>query len=232
VDESLIALIHSPLTGPALWEPVAERLRSLGRNTAVPDLTSAADADPPHYAAFAATAAEQIGESQPNVVLVGHSGAGALLPSIAGQLRGVAGAVFVDALLPHPGATWFDTAPWQLRRHLLDLADGDRLPPWNAWFPPATIEALLPDSVQRERFAEELPRMPLAYFEERAPDPDGWPPQWCVYLRLSEGYRDQEAHARRLGWETHEFETDHLAPLTRPGPVADRIDAVVTAHRR
>ena len=43
------------------------------------------------------------------LVLVGHSGADALLPSVAAACdAAVAAAVFVDAILPHPGASWFD----------------------------------------------------------------------------------------------------------------------------
>jgi hypothetical protein len=53
------------------------------------------------------------------VVLAGHSGAGALLPAIVDEIAAggdaadvaVHCAIFVDAILPHPGQTWFETAP-------------------------------------------------------------------------------------------------------------------------
>ncbi|WP_262505347.1 hypothetical protein [Streptomyces sp. TRM68367] len=81
----------------------------------------------------------------------------------------LAGAVFADALLPHPGRPWFDTAPPDMREQLRGVAAGGTLPPWNTWFPPGTIEALLPDPGLRARFCRDLPRVPLAHFEEPAP---------------------------------------------------------------
>jgi hypothetical protein len=85
------------------------------------------------------------------VVIAGHSGAGALLPAIAGEVD-VHAAIFVDAILPHPGLSWFDTAPAQLRQHLRDMAHGALLPRWNQWFPAGALSAVLPDDGLRERF--------------------------------------------------------------------------------
>ncbi len=46
------------------------------------------------------------------VVLVGHSGAGPLLPGIATTLaRRVRALIYVDSVLPYPGRSWLDAAP-------------------------------------------------------------------------------------------------------------------------
>jgi len=99
------------------------------------------------------------------VVLIGHSGAGALLPAAA-EAAGmpVAAAVFVYAILPHPGASWFDTAPPVLREQLHGLARDGQLPAWHHWFPPDALTELVPEEDLRRRFIAELPRLPLAYF--------------------------------------------------------------------
>ncbi|MCC3761707.1 hypothetical protein K3N28_01285 [Glycomyces sp. TRM65418] len=222
---SLIALVHSPLTGPSAWTPVAEALRRRGRTVAAPTLTEAIGAAPSHYGAVAASAGRQITEAVQGeaVTLVAHSGAGALLPAIAEATPGVVGAVFVDALLPHPGESWFATAPEPLREHVRALAEGGLLPKWTDWFPPEAIAELLPDPRLRERFRAELPRVPLSYFEEAAPESKAWPPPRCAYVRLSEAYRDQADEAVRRGWRVHAVEGDHLSILTDPEPVAEFI---------
>ncbi|MCH7229874.1 hypothetical protein L0U85_03225 [Glycomyces sp. L485] len=225
----LIALLHSPLTGPAAWEPVAASLRRRGLRVVAPTLVEAFDADPPYHRAIAGRVGRQIAEAGPDgpVTLVAHSGAGALLPAIAAAVPQVEGAVFVDALLPHPGRNWFATVPPEMREHLKGLVDGDRLPRWSDWFPPEVIEGLLPDPEQRRRFIGELPRTPLAYFEETAPSPESWPPRRCAYVRLSDGYRDEEAEASRLGWPVRRLDGDHLSIMTRPEAVAEILDGQV-----
>lgn len=222
---SLIALVHSPLTGPSAWTAVADGLWRRGRAVAVPRFSAALGAGPPHYDAVAAAVGRQITEAAQGepVTLVAHSGAGALLPAIADATLDVVGAVFVDALLPHPGESWFATAPEPLQDRLRALAENDVLPKWSDWFLPETITELIPDAVQRERFIEELPRVPLSYFEETAPDPQAWPPPNCAYLRLSEAYERQAEEAARRGWEVQTFDGDHLSILTDPDPIAELI---------
>jgi hypothetical protein len=146
-----------------------------------------------------------------------------LLPAIAEATPSVVGAVFVDALLPHPGESWFATAPEPLRGRLLHLAEDGILPKWSDWFPPEAIAELLPDAAQRERFIAELPRVPLSYFEETAPGAPAWPPPHCAYVRLSEAYQDQAEEAARRGWPVEVVDGDHLSIVTDPEPIAELI---------
>ncbi|WP_162181694.1 alpha/beta fold hydrolase, partial [Glycomyces tenuis] len=120
MDTPLIVLVHSPLTGPSAWEPVADSLQRRGASVAVPTLEGAFEAGPPYHPAVAAAVGRRLAEVGGGraVTLVAHSGAGALLPAIAAAVPRVGGAVFVDALLPHPGATWFDTVPPPMRERL------------------------------------------------------------------------------------------------------------------
>lgn len=235
VDNLLLVQVHSPLTGAQAWGPAADALRSMGHRIAVPDLASVFKRDGPYHPAVGAAVAEQVGPVDPGtrIILVAHSGAGALLPAIAATTGPVTGAVFVDALLPHPGRTWFDTVPQELQDRLVSLVDGDLLPKWSDWFPPTAIAALIPHRAQREAFIAALPRMPLSYFAETAPDPQTWPPQWCAYVQYSAAYDAQAAEAARSGWSVRRIEGDHLSILTRPEEAAQIIDAIVTdAGRR
>jgi hypothetical protein len=230
---TLFTLVHSPLVGPLTWQATAEVLRERGRQVAVPSLADGVEGGPPYYARLAGQASEQIRAAVGGapVVLVGHSGAGALLPSIAEAVSvPVTAAVFVDAILPHPGLTWFGTAPDELGAQLRDLARDGRLPPWDRWFPPGVVEALLPDEELRARFLGELPSLPLAYFQERAPSVAGWPSAVpCGYLRLSEAYETTATEAERRGWPVVREAADHLAMLHRPDRVADLLAQVLDA---
>ncbi len=226
----MLVLLHSPLVGPLTWQPAADRLRAAGYRVAVPSLAGVVDTGPPYYRRLAGRAAATIRQANPagGVLLVGHSGAGGLLPAVA-EATGVpvAAAVFVDAILPHPGASWFDTAPPALGEQLRGLAREGRLPPWHAWFPPAAVAEVLPEEGLRRRFVAELPRLPVAYFEEPAPVVAGWPPACCGYLRLSAAYDDAAGEAGRRGWLVVREPADHLAMLTRPAWVAGLLDGLI-----
>lgn len=164
-------LLHSPLVGPATWRAVATHLAEAGHPSVVPDLSGALDAGPPLHRAVVDRAVHGLraaGATLP-LVLVGHSGAGPLLPRIARAVRRpVVGVVYVDSVLPHPGEPWTANAPPPLVDHLRGLARDGRLPPWHEWFPPEAISEILPDPATRAAFVEELPRVPFAYLTEPA----------------------------------------------------------------
>src|SRR4051812_41680577 len=70
-------LVHSPVVGPSTWRWVAKVLRSEGHEVVVPNLVAAAMAgDPDVFAQAAADAAD----SDEETVIIGHSGAGAVMP--------------------------------------------------------------------------------------------------------------------------------------------------------
>ncbi|MPY78988.1 MAG: alpha/beta fold hydrolase [Actinophytocola sp.] len=224
------ALVHSPLVGPSTWAATASCVRRDGHRVVVPSLAGVVAGGPPYYARLADTAAAAIAEVGGPCVLVGHSGAGPLLPAIAEALGDdVRAAVFVDALLPHPGRSWFDTAPAELRERLSGLAHAGWLPPWHEWFPPGTVDALLPDATVRESFFAEIPTLPLAYFEEVAPDAPSWHTVRCGYLRLSAAYDERANEAEQRGWWVHREDADHLAMLTQPDVIADVLARAATA---
>jgi hypothetical protein len=193
----------------------------------VPDLTKVVSLGPPFYRRLAAAAARGASDGG-SVVLIAHSAAGALVPAIAEAVVGPVRAVFVDAQLPRPGLSWFDTAPPPLREQLRGMAEDGVLPPWNEWFPPGALEELMPDAAQRRKFVAEIPRLPLAFFAEAAPVTRGLGRRWA-YLRFSAAYDDAADDAERRGWWVARRDWDHLRMLTDPEAVADLIAQAISA---
>lgn len=222
MDEPALLFLHSPLVGPLTWRGVAERSEAQGWHTEVADLTGALSGPPPFQPAIAAAVAQSVAGWDRPVVLVGHSGAGPLLPGIAARLQvPVAALIYVDAGLPYPGRSWFETAPADLVEHLRGLASQGRLPPWHEWFAPEVLATLLPEARARDAFTAELRPLPLAYFQEPMPAA-GWGGS-AGYLLLSEGYRDDARRATGSGMAVVEHPSHHLAMVTDPEAVAGRL---------
>lgn len=253
----LLIAVHSPLVGPATWQPVAGLLR--GRydvvvDVMVPRLHGIAAGPGPYARRFAEQVAAQFRydhrqkhddrqdgrhynsrndeqdchDDHHEIVLVGHSAAGAYLPAIAEALDGrVIGAAFVDAQLPRPGLSDFDASPPDFREALSAMAVDGMLPPWNRWFPPEVVLDLIPQARQRRAFLSELHPIALAYFEEPMPDTVLPSETQCLYLQLSEGYQAQADRAEALGWPTKRLAADHLSVFTDPGPVAEFLSEFV-----
>ena len=194
-------LVASPFTGPFAWSRVADVLRGRGYRVAVHGV------DEP---------------IEPPVVLVGHSGAGSHLPAIAQQIDGVERAVFVDALLPHPGRSWAETVPDELVARLVGSAVDGRLPPWPEWWGEAAMRALLPDDALRARFVDDCPRVPVSVLHEVMP---AVPEPPASYVQLSAAYESETAAARERGWPTTVLDLHHLALLTDPDVIADALSA-------
>jgi pimeloyl-ACP methyl ester carboxylesterase len=213
-------LFHSPLVGPATWRWVAGSLGVAGHQVAVPDLRDAAVTGDP--GAVVAAAAAAVPRRWLTPVLVGHSGIGSLLPSVAARLAGRSPRlVFVDAGLPPcegratTGADFLD----QLRQ----LAVGGVLPKWSTWWGEGVMEMLVPAVDRRVELEAEMPEVPLAYFESPFDVPEGWCRTRGSFLLLSEQYRDDARRARSLGWPTIDRLGGHLAIANEPDGVAGMI---------
>jgi hypothetical protein len=217
-----LTLLHSPLVGPSTWNSLVPVLRARGHAVAVPDLTPLMAGEGPYYAALAEGAAAAVSG---NSVLIAHSGAGALVPAVAALAEGqVRAAVFVDALLPHPGESWFAGVPPQLGDRLKSLAKNDKLPPWHAWWPKGAMEALLPDRAMGTAFLAEQGELPLASFEEPAPALTLDIP--FAYLQLSEAYGGDADAAEAQGAPVLRLALTHLAPMTHPDVIAAALDGL------
>ena len=214
-----LVLVHSPLTGPSVWWPLAGELRGAGQDVLVPLLEEDGDPGAPLWRRHAAAVAEALGDGP--YALVGHGGAGPLLPAIAaaGGRRPTA-YVFVDAGLPAGGRTRLellaDRPPEEAVRLRAHLEAGGRFPDWTS----EGLEAEIPDRAWRFRVVSELRPRPLAYFTETIALPAGWPDAPCGFLRFSSAYEDAARRARALGWACEELPGSHFQLLVEPGRAA------------
>lgn len=78
------------------------------------------------------------------------------------------GLIFVDSGIPaRAGDTAF--VPPALLDQFRALADDGILPPWSSWFGEDAMRELVPDEVLRHALEREMPRLPLAFLEQRIP---------------------------------------------------------------
>jgi hypothetical protein len=216
VRRGTIVLCHSPLTTPEAWGTFADALTRRGWSTLRIDVRT--DEQPPYaisYVAHAATQLARLGRSDA-VILVGHSGAGPLLPRIGSARRAshsaVGAYVFFDASLPGSGVmTRLELLRQEDPRSADELATvlnaGGQFPNWED-------EALL--ALARPRGKE--------FFTEPLPNPTDWPDAPVAYVRTSAAYRWHAGVARSRGWTVIERDLDHFAAITHREAAADALE--------
>lgn len=214
-----LVFVHSPFVGTDAWTRVAEVFAL----AVVPALRL--DAVHASYAGLAQAVVDAV-PSMSDAVIVVHSGAGSLAPSIAAALGPRArGVVFVDAVLPHPGRSWLSTVPEDMRTRLLAGVHEGALSRWDQWFPPGVLKAMIPDEAMLAAFVAGLPRVPVAFAEALAPDIALKCP--AAYVRLSDAYESEARAAERLNWPVVREPLHHLALLTDPARVAASLRTVL-----
>jgi len=248
----VVLLVHSPLVGPSTWEPLASLLRRRGLTVALPDLRAALDAPPPIWAALVTRATENLvpgvlgpvrdgirheRDREPDAgggvapppglgpIVVGHSGAGVLLPAVAARLD-AASMVFVDALVPPTEGAFTPSVGFRAFVDGLPQHDG-RLPPWTTWWGPDAMVDLVPDPALRGVIEADGPAVPRALYDEAVPVPDGWSDRPAAYLQLSPAYDAEAAEARRRGWPVERLTGGHLDLATRPSDVLAALDRLL-----
>ena len=128
-------------------------------------------------------------------------------------------------MLPQPGRSWFDTAPPGLETQLRGLANNGVLPPYHEWFPPGTLAELVPDPARRERLIAEIPRLPVAYFDEPAPLVRFAESVACAFVRLGAPFdaaadKAQRRRSRRVSGPEdgkHDSREDREHQVDGPG---------------
>lgn len=235
VPPRTLVLAHSPLTGAAVWGELPEILRARRHEVVVLDVAD--DVEPPFATRYVARAAVQIAAAGPArpVHLVGHSGAGYLLPQIGAARRAarhrVAGYVFLDAGTPHGQ----DASRLSLLRgedpaaagelEAL-LARGGRFPPWGD----EDLRELVPDDTRRAALVASLRPRGAEFFTETLPYPGDWPDAPCGLLQLSPAYDVPARVARSRGWPvvSAALAGGHFAACTDPDGVADALEDLLT----
>jgi hypothetical protein len=226
VDERLLALVHSPLTGPSTWRLTEQALRAAGVPATAVDYGGVAGPD--WYGGVAMRLQAAIDAPDP-VILVAHSGAGGLAPSALEALgERAAGFILVDAVMPHPGRRWLDTAHPLLARRLDGLAVDGMLPTWDLWFSADAFAGMVTNPLRRAEFSADLPRIPFEFLEARAPATDRWRRLAGAYVQLSRTYDAEASAAAALGWRVRREVLGHLAMLNHP----ERLARIITKVAR
>lgn len=230
-----VALIHSPFTSAVAWGSMPDVLRSMGVLVAVPEVLD--DDEPPYSSHFVARVAQQLQVDAPgeHVVLIGHGGAGPLLPQIAfaRQATGfpVTGYVFVDATMPR-------TLKTTSRLDLVGVDDpvaaaelgqrltaGHRYPEWTD----SQLAATVSDPIERATLLAGLRPRSLDFFTEPLPVPEDWPDAPCSYLQLSDAYAGPARTAQLRGWTVHEQAAHHFWAMTDPEDCATTLLALLSS---
>jgi hypothetical protein len=219
--EPLLCLLPSPLLGPAAWRPVARQLSQDGWSVAeVPRASS-----PPQSSDDVIRALLSALPADRDVILVPHSNAGLYVPTLIKRLRAIA-YVFVDAGLPSPGGQ-VPLAPAPFYDFLARQADENgMLPPWTQWWD-EDISGLFPSARVREQVEREQHRLPLSYFAESLPAPEGWDDKPGAYLAFGDTYAAERADAAARGWKVATLPGEHLHTLINPQEVAAAIGTLL-----
>ena len=236
-DAPVTVLAHSPLVGPASWGTLPEVLRGRGEQVVVVDVTD--DDRAPFASRYVARAAVQVRDAvgAAPVVLVGHSGAGYLLPLLGAARRAlrspVAEYVLCDAGLPPARpVSRLDLLATELSaeesadfaRH---LDGGGRYPEWTD----VDLRDLVPGDTARAALVASLRPRAADFYREQLPVAPDWPDAPCGFVQLSAGYERPARSAAARGWPVVTAEPagiggGHFAPCVEPERVADLLAEV------
>jgi pimeloyl-ACP methyl ester carboxylesterase len=219
---SRFGLVHGGGFGAWCWERLIPELQTRGHEAATVDVT------PEDQAAGAAHCAEVVARAFAaidDLVLVGHSIAGLILPLVAVR-RPVQRLIFLHALLPQPGRSVLDQ-----HRAEPDMFNPEiftaQAPFWED--EAVALRFLLhdcPPEVARDAFRRLRPE-PGVLGREVTPL-RAWPDVPCAYIVCADDRTARPAWARRaarerLGVEPTEIPSGHCPFLSRPEQLAEAL---------
>jgi pimeloyl-ACP methyl ester carboxylesterase len=231
-------LVHGAGTGGWLWRRVRTLLARAGHEVFTPTLTGLGERahlarrDVGLYTHVEDIVGVLDYEELHDVVLVGFSYAGMIIPAVADRLPGrVRRLVYLDAVVTGDGRCMLDVMPPEVReawqREVL-AGDGWRVPP-------RTITRLgrvdgSDEAEIRRQLARRIPQ-PLACFTEpltirRA---DALPPPTfirCLDAEPDDPLAHQASSLRARGWDCHELPTGHFCMLTAPAATASLLSTI------
>ena len=224
--DNVYVLIHSPLVGGLTWTLVANQMKQRDLKVIVPILSDTPGSKEPFWKQHTESVLEalaQIPMSQ-SITLVGHSGAGPLLPVIRQSLANPVNAyVFVDASVPRDGASRLDLMKAEdlawAEQFQEELEQGNRYPTWNF----DGLSEVIPDEALRRQMLAEIRPRSLPFFAESIPVFSGWPDAPCIYIRFSAPYLKVADKAKEGGWPVYELEAGQFHMLVDEIAVTDLI---------
>ncbi|MEU1417078.1 alpha/beta hydrolase [Streptomyces sp. NPDC005731] len=220
--QPIFVLVHSPSVGPSTWRPVAEHLTAAGHRVLVPSLLHIGAGAPPFWPRVVSAVRDELRQvpADSPLTLVAHSNAGLFLPAIrSGLEHPVSCSIFVDAALPARIGPTAVASP-EVLEFLHPMAVDGRLPRWTDWWDEADVAPMFSDPTMRRTVIEEQPTLPLSYYQQRVPVPDGWDDHPCSYLLFGPPYDDHAAEARERGWRVAHLPGAHLHQIVDPAGTA------------
>ncbi len=220
----VLALLPSPLLGPAAWQPVTEELVRRGWPVITPIPAQTAPWSPADVLRSFLTALPV----DRDVGVIAHSNAGLYIPALTVKRRIIA-YVFVDAGLPGSHGH-VPLAPPALLALLIQKADhAGLLPPWTHWWDVADVSTLFPSVTIREQVEREQQRLPLSYFTQSLSVPPDWDRRPGAYLAFGDTYASEREAAVSRGWPVTTLPGCHLHMLVDPPHVAAEINTLLAA---
>jgi hypothetical protein len=229
----LVVLVPSPLVGPGTWTHLQQALASDGLD-AVGSVDLPDSAGPMAYWERTVGGVERALCEVPAdraVVLIGYSGAGALLPAIGRAIhQRVAAYVFLDGGLPAGGRNRLDTMADEGpdgAAFAIELASaleaGHRYPEWTD----EDLAPLVPDPERRRQLLAEVQPPSREFWTEPLPVVEPWPDAPCGFLQFSEAYQFAADKARSLRWPVRHLPGSHFHHLVDEHAVADALRALL-----
>ncbi|NJM72266.1 MAG: alpha/beta hydrolase [Scytonema sp. RU_4_4] len=249
---SLFCLVHGAFLGAWCWELLTQEIEARGHKTVAVDLPIE---DPTAgVVQYAEVVSKALQGFEDDVVLVGHSMAGLIIPLVASQ-RPVRQLVFVAGVIPHIGVSLLDqfydeVDPNFLKTISYELPEAEKFEQFRDepdMFNPAAlkINSLEDEAVAREilfhdcasdvaRWAfPKLRNQQFLYISEVSPL-QAWPDVKCTYIvcgedrSLSPAWCRYAAH-KRLGVDAIELpRSSHTPMLSHPAQLADVLAKVAS----
>jgi pimeloyl-ACP methyl ester carboxylesterase len=116
---SLFCLVHGACQGAWVWDLLIPHLEAQGHKTVAMDLPI----EDPAATLFdyVDVVLEALPETEEDVILVGHSMAGPVIPLVAARYR-VRQLIFIGSLIPHPGVSFLDQCYDEIPSNFLEEA--------------------------------------------------------------------------------------------------------------
>ena len=223
---SPIVLIGGSGLGPWAWERVTPILHDHGFRTITPQLRTTGDDATPANAVSLDNWIEDIDEAlsdQADATLVAHSFAGYVAAGVLERRpQSIRRLIFIDAVLPQPGRSWFDVMGAGVAGFMTSLANDGAIP----WFSRDQLDQLYPDNgIGDADFAwmqQHLTAQPIGTYTQPAINEPlsaaGVPVAYVRGLRTSPPVA--EVSAEKLGWSYRTLDAGHWPMITHPAETA------------
>lgn len=225
-------LVHGAWQGGWTWSRVVPHLRARGHEVLTPTLTGVGDRAhllspqiglDTHVADVVATL---VNERLRDAVLVGHSYGGVVVAGVASARPDlVARLVYLDAFVPHHGATATQLQPPTIAHHYRESVE-ERGFGW--LIPTRSLEALgITDPVDVEWLSALMVPHPYKTFNDPVVVTDeslGIPSAFVECTEWLRVFEPMRGVAESRGWPVRELATGHQAMQTAPEPLAVVLD--------